>query len=217
MPNKYSVVKDESVNFFSSLVKYKKGNNEKSQKSSRGFKSGHYHNCYELVLATYFVDEVLEYCIQDKIYKINQNCIVGAPPNVKHRAESGDKKERLILYFSEDYGKEIFEFLGVDINEFFKSPVWCYTDEQMKKMFEWGEKIVRESREVRKNRSTEISKNYDLKVLFLNFVSILVNPIETVVPVEDDVNVVDDIIQYIKRNYNKTITLDSLWERFYIH
>lgn len=214
MSNRYTVVKNETIIFFSSLVKFKKRNKEKSRKSHRGFKSGHYHNCYEIVLASYFNDESLEYIIQDKIYKVNQNCIVGSPPNVKHLAENGDKKERLILNFSYDYGKEIFDFLGVDINSFFENPVWYYSDEQIKNMFELGEKIIKESREVKKDRTVDITRNYCLKVLFLNFVSILVNPIETVMPFADGGNDIDNIIQYIRRNYEKIITLDSLASRF---
>lgn len=213
---KYNIPEYEKVDFYASLMRLQKTSKERGKNAKLGMKSGHTHSFYEIGCSIFFEPIEVNYYIYGRVYKFNSNCVVIAPPAEKHFADRADKKQRLIISFSERYGQEVFGFLGVDLAEFFKNPVYYYSDEQMEKLLAMGEKIVRESRDSLKPH-VDIKKNYRLKTLFLNFVSILVEPVDVGVPVTEDENVIGEITNYIKRNYQKHITVDSLSDKFYIN
>lgn len=214
--NKHTLTDGENLDFHASIIRFRKTSKEKGKNSKFGMKVGHVHSFYEMGISTFFEPIDVNFYIYGHTYKINSNAIACSPPGEKHVADMADKKKRLILQFSETYGREVFGFLGVDLAEFFENPVYFYSDEQMEEMFSLGEKIVREYGD-EKNSRVDIKTNYRLKTLFLNFVSIFVQPIDVGVPITEDENVIKEIINYIKRNYQKHITVDSLSDKFYVN
>ena len=214
--SKYTLTNEENVDFYASLMRFRKTSKEKGKNSKHGMKSGHSHNFYEIGNSMLSEPREINYYIYGRIYKFNSNCFVSAPPGVKHLADISDKKQRFIINFSEEYGREVFGFLGVDVSEFLKNPVYFYSDEQIKKMLAIGEELVKECKDALKP-NIDIKKNYRLKMLFLNFVSILIQPVDVGVPIAEEENIVGEIANYIKRNYQKHITVDSLSDKFYVN
>ena len=214
MPNRYTLYKNEERDFFASLIHYKKSLNKKSKNSRTFVKKGHSHKCYEIVLAE--LDDVYEYEIKGKVYSVNKNCVVGATPEQWHMAEIVEKRKRIILNFSHDFGKEIFEFVGVDISMFFENPVWCYTDKQMEMLFDIGEDLVAKSRNIWKENERS-RRYYQVKVLFLNFVNVLTQPECFVQPMGEKNDEIDVIEDYIKNNYNMALTLETISADFGIN
>ena len=214
MPNRYTLMKNEECDFFASSTHYKKSMSEKAISTKMIKKAGHIHKCYEIVLADF--DDTYVYNINGKVYNVSKNCVVGATPEVWHLAEFIEKKSRIILNFSHEFGQEIFGFLGMDIKEFFKYPVWRYSDEQMERLFEIGEELVAKSKNLWKTQE-KTRRYYQMKVLFLDFVNVLTQPECIVQPRGNLCDDIDVIEEYIKNNYNMALTLDGIATEFGIN
>lgn len=209
-------MEDKNADFFACISKFYKTSKEKGKNSKFGMKVGHVHSFYEIGCSIFIEPVNVCYYIYGHAYKFNSNAIVCSPPGEKHVADIADKKKKLIIQFTEEYGREVFGFLGVDLADFFENPVYFYSDEQMKEMFSLGEKIVQEYGDAEKPH-VDVKRNYRLKTLFLNYVNILVQPVDVGVPITEDENIIKGIINYIKRNYQKHITVDSLSDKFYVN
>lgn len=109
----------------------------------RGYnmKMTHKHNHYE-ILNVYSADNNVTLYIYNKKYVLPPNSFVLVPPYTPHCVERNFHSNRLLLNFSADFGEKVFDFLDIDIQEFFSNSVLSYSPKQISELYSIGKKMI---------------------------------------------------------------------------
>lgn len=203
-------------NVLAVLIKKKQKAGEKLSINTRSsMKALHYHDYYEIVIAK-SIDNDRIFIAEDKTYNFNPNyCVNMSPPGCRHIANGVMLKYRMIIDFTEDFGREIFEFLGVDMDELFAKNVCMYSKAQIDKLIEIGESLHKEC--VALSEQADAVKNSPkIRALFALFAGILTEYTAVCEPVPTE-NSILRIKRYLENNYRRTMNLDEIAGVFYMN
>ncbi len=169
----------------------------------------HKHEYYEIMIMQLFNSDCY-YITQQATYKYDSCCAVLTAPGVAHMTDrrSNSYKLRLIVNFTRSYGEAVFDYLGIDIDKFFQNHVLLFSEKQIEKLIELGASMSKMNR-----KPEEI---YNQRLLLTNFINILQNPVDVVLPKIMNNDVYQEIITYIKWNYPKSITIDTISKKFMV-
>ena len=194
------------------ITRAKVPDKELSRNTHHGMKVYHSHNFFEIGYKEF--KDKRTYTIDGVKYRYDSNCIVMAPPGKKHLTSREKVSYRFLAECSEELVNEVFLYLGADIEEFKKNFIYYFNDEKMNKIKMLGEEM---NTEYMLSKGEKVRKNYRLKILFTEFIAMLLEPDLIVQPEGNEENTIDLITDYLKKNYNKQITLSLLSEKFYIN
>lgn len=177
-------------------------------------KNMHQHSHYEICHLKYdSKSSVKHYAhINDKKYIVSHNSYILYPPNIKHKTERGRiPVDRLIINFRFEFVKPIADFLGININALFSHTVLNFSEKQLNELDMLTDKILLEY-----NKNINPAKNKYLQLLFANFLYILTQAEQKVQPENTEGVKINNVIDFITRNYAEDLTLDFLAGKFFI-
>lgn len=178
----------------------------------RGYnmKMTHKHNHYE-ILNVYSADNNVTLYIYNKKYVLPPNSFVLVPPYTPHCVERNFHSNRLLLNFSADFGEKVFDFLDIDIQEFFSNSVLSYSPKQISELYSIGKKMITEMR-----KSGNAVATPTIRLLSAQFADILTHYSSSPAPqiYLSELSEISMITDYLKTHYSAHITLDELAEKF---
>lgn len=207
--NKYELTDEDVVSFYCSILSPKK--NGVRMRDHECKKRFHLHNHYEILNISSSYGEYAY--IGKKKYLIQENYFIIIPPGKLHMTQRTKFSKRLIMNFNEEYMSSIFEFLGIDKNQFLSNNVFAYSKNQIDELYQIGENIVNE---MSKNGIKNLSPK--LRILTAYFIEILTRPILIPEPENEEESEfsVEDVVEFIEKNYAMPINLDYLANQFAI-
>lgn len=147
-------------------------------------------------------------------YKIDKSSFVLFPPGAKHHIMRGNAPlDRMLLNFTYEFANPIAELFDIDLKHLFQSPVLKFSDREISELKELSYEMYKE---YRKDFMTPPQKNSRLKLLFAYFLYLLSTAELKPSPEEVEALKINDIIDYINRNYFDDLNLDFLSGKFYI-
>lgn len=203
---------NEKSEFYISISKTRK---ENAPLKGRGYsmKKFHKHNHYEIMNIYSANNNVILY-VDNKKYTIGPNSCILIPPNIEHYTERNLHSDRLILNLSREYARTIFNFLKIDIADFFSSNVLVCSSAQIDELYSIAEEILFEMNKCGNEKATGT-----IRLLTARIVDILNHhsskPEPYFYPIQD--LQISSVINYLKTNYAQRITLDYISEQFMIN
>jgi len=167
----------------------------------------HSHGYYEL----YFqLEGARTYFCDNKYYDLNPNTLIVTRPNVLHKFENGPYSRILISVDADYFSKYQLDFL----HSLDKKMLVKLSPEKMKEILKNLDEIIDIEKSVSEDKSVKISLK--LGLLFHQIHSAEIGTVEPILSLkQDSINyaispTVLKIMDFIKKNYNKKISLDDL-------
>lgn len=146
-------------------------------------------------------------------FRIEKSSIVLFPPNCSHYVNRGNAAtDRILINCTYDFINPIAEFLDINLNYLFKTPVLNFSDRQISHLKDLSYEMLKEYKKYNNMQKT----NSRLRLLFTNFLYILTQAEFKAMPEHITELKINNVIDYINRNYFDNISLDFLSERFFI-
>lgn len=171
----------------------------------------HSHEYYEL----YFqLDGARTYFCNNKYYDLTPNTLIVTSPNVLHKFENGPYERILISVDADYFSKNQLAFLD-SLNE---KMLVKLSPEKMKYISKTLDEIIEIENSVAKDKPIKIS--LQLGLLFHQIYSAEVGTVAPILSLkQDSINyaispTVLKIMDFVKKNYNKKITLDDLCREY---
>lgn len=172
----------------------------------------HFHECYEFY---YLTEGSVFYHIGDSVYSIEKGDAVFIPPNVSHRTSSNndERHKRILMYINPEYIKDFIKS-DSNMNSFFYKTNNIKLNQKEKNFTEFVlDKIIEEFSKTPKHNETSI-KSY-LAALFLSLNDCVKNSEN--IEAKSISERMNNIIEYINKNFASEITLSTLSKEFYLH
>ncbi len=172
----------------------------------------HFHSSYEIY---YLIEGTRKYFIDDKVYTVNPKNLVVIPPNVIHKTmDTGVAHTRLLFNINRSFFQD--NLIGSVLEDAFNNNSVLILNSKLQKEIEI----------IFNNINLELSKcvrgyEYMIKseiVKMLIFIGRYQTEVgEKRIEMSGTDNKVFEIIQYIRNNYDKPISLTTIAEIFYIN
>lgn len=171
-------------------------------------KNFHEHNYYEIINIDTPDDEYIYICAEK--YRLSHNRIFIIPPHTPHTIIRTTHRRKLLLNFSVEYIREIFNFLHIDKNDFNSANALEFSNEQIDSVLS----ISYELMNIIAEHGSCIS-NGKANLLIANIFDILTNPMLKLLPDISNAYIhSSQLIEYLKNNYSENINLDFLAKQF---
>lgn len=207
--SKFELKDYEDKAFFVSITK---SNKENAPLKGRGYnmKMTHKHAHYE-ILNVYSANHNVALYVYNKKYTIPPNSFILIPPYTPHCVERTFHSTRLLLNLSSKFGEMVFDFLGLDIHDFFSNSVLSYSPKQISEFYSLAKKMIIEMRKYGNENPTP-----SFRLLAAQFVEILNRSVSSPAPQVflSDTSEISMITDYLKAHYYTHVTLDDLSEKF---
>ncbi len=177
-----------------------------------GMKRFHSHNYYEIIYNSSETENTT-LSFPEKSYSLTPNTFALIPRDAKHLLPESFSGERILIQMTDDYAKSVFDFLKLDINEFFKTKIRIYSDIQIQNLKKVIFEILAEFQS-----TTNISENGTLSFLMAQFIMLLNQSIPQASYTDIAYSGITavQISEYLKTNYSEEITLDILADKYYV-
>lgn len=193
-----------------SISVQKKAKNQHS--SFSGAKRFHSHNYYEIIYINSPENNAV-ISFPEKSYQLTANTFILIPPNTKHLLPEACIGEQITIQMTDDYIKHIFDFLKLDITDFFQTRIRTYSNLQIQTL----QKVMLE---ISSEYDNNINYNENGKLAFLTaqFITLLQQSVSQ----ETNLNIIShgitpiQIAEYLKNNYSEEISLDMLSKKYYV-
>lgn len=149
--------------------------------------------------------------IDDYKYPLNDNCWSIFPPHCKHNVERTGAVATLIN-FRYEFVEKFAEFLNIDKETLLSPAIMLFSDAKKAELSKLSSEIMTEY-----YKNTDYESNMKLRLLFANFLYILLFEGQKTTPSNIDSLKITPVIEYINTNYADNLTLEFISNKFYIN
>lgn len=181
--------------------------------SNHVMKRKHSHQHYEIINIQSQNTSNQFFEIDNRKYNFTNNDFMLIPPNVRHKLIRERKNStRLLINFTEDLAKEIFDFLEIDIDIFFEINIIELTSAQTKEIYNIASELSDFNNPATPQDIALRKAKIVLAKILENIYFFKGKPVKQLIYDEDT----DIMIDYIKANFRQEINLDHLAKKFFM-